>query len=109
MKNLVATRLGILVCVSLSTVLLLQGCALSLDHWKGKRKSTLISTWGTPEKTISDRKGGKILVYNRTPRETNVSYLGNYTPPTRRIGFYVNKKGVIYGWKELPLGKTLYK
>jgi len=67
------------------------------------------ASWGTPEKTISDRKGGEILVYDRTPRETNVNYLGNYTSPTRRIGFYVNKKGIIYGWKELPLGTTLYK
>ena len=109
LRNLLTAQLKLLLFVGLLTAFLFQGCALGFDHWKGKKTSSLISTWGKPNKTLPDRKGGKVLVYDRSPRETDVNYLGNYTAPTRKIGFYVNEKGIIYGWKELPLGKTLYK
>ena len=109
LKNFTSIRLGLFICISLSGCLLLAGCAMNLNHWKGQKKSKLVSTWGSPKKTISDNKGGKIYVYDRSPWETRTNYLGNNTGPTRLIGFYINKRGVIYGWKELPLGKSLYK
>ena len=109
LKNFVPIRLGFLVCISLPAFLLLAGCAMNLDYWKGQKKSKLISTWGSPQKTLPDRKGGKVYVYDRSPWETKTNYLGNNTGPTRLIGLYIKKKGVIYGWKELPLGKSLYK
>jgi len=96
-------------CICLSAALLFQGCALSLNHWKGVKKSELISTWGAPKKILPTRKGGNILVYDRSPWETDMNYLGNHTSPTRLIGFYVNKMEIVYDWKEFPLGKTLYK
>ena len=102
-------RFGFLVCISMSAFFLLTSCTMSLNHWKGKNKSKLISTWGSPQKTLPDKKGGKVYVYDRSPWETKTNYLGNNTGPTRLIGFYINKRGIIYGWKELPLGKSLYK
>ena len=109
LKSIVPIRLCFLVCVSLSAFLFLTGCATNFNHWKGQKKSKLISTWGSPKKTLSDKNGGEVYVYDRSPWETKTSYLGNNTGPTRLIGFYINKRGVIYGWKELPLGKSLYK
>ncbi len=109
LKSFVPIRLGLLVCISLSASLLFVGCTMSLNHWKGQTKSKLISTWGSPQRTLPDKKGGKVYIYDRSPWETKTNYLGNNTGPTRLIGFYINKRGVIYGWKELPLGKSLYK
>ena len=108
-KIFILIRLRFIACISLQAFLLLAGCAMSLDYWKGQKKSKLISTWGSPQKTIPDKKGGEVYVYDRSPWETKTNYLGNNTGPTRLIGFYINKRGVVYGWKELPLGKSLYK
>lgn len=99
----------IVLLLSLVAAVSWQGCALSFDHWKGKRQSQLTASWGSPTKTLTNPKGGKVLVYDRSPWETDVNYLGNPTTPTRRIGFYVNTKGIIHDWKEIPVGKTLYK
>ena len=87
---------------------MLQGCTASFNHFKGKSKSALISNWGPPKKILSN-KGRKVYVYDRSPWETKINYLGNYTSPTRLIGFYIDKRGVVYDWKELPLGRSLYK
>ena len=108
-KIFILIRLRFIACISLQAFLLLAGCAMSLDYWKGQKKSKLISTWGSPQKTIPDKKGGEVYVYDRSPWETKTNYLGNNTGPTRLIGFYINKRGGVYGWKELPLGKSLYK
>ena len=109
LKNLLATRLYFSFCISLTGFLLLQGCSTSLNHWKGEKISSLSSTWGLPKKILPDNKGGKIYVYDRSPWETQTNYLGNHTNPTRLIGFYINKRGIIYGSKEFPLGRSLYK
>ena len=42
-KNFILIRLRFIACISLQAFLLLAGCAMSLDYWKGQKKSKLIS------------------------------------------------------------------
>lgn len=79
------------------------------NSWKGAHISELIEEWGKPQKKVRLEKGGILLIYNKIPGETQTTYLDNYSPPTKLVGFYANKKGIIYKWKEKPLGKSLFK
>ena len=79
------------------------------NSWKGAHISELIKEWGQPDKKVPLEKGGSLLIYNKIPGETRVTYLNNYSPPTKLLGFYSNKKGIIYKWKEKPLVKSLFK
>lgn len=86
------------------------GCASPgmYNSWKGAHISELVEEWGNPQKKVRLAKGGTLLIYNKVPGETRVNYLDNYSPPTKIVGFYANKKGIIYKWKEKPLGKSLF-
>jgi len=79
------------------------------NSWKGAHISELVDEWGKPQKKVRLEKGNVLLIYNEVPGETRVNYLDNYTPPTKLVGFYANKNGIIYKWKEKPLGKSLFK
>ena len=87
------------------------GCATPemYNSWKGAHISELVEEWGKPQKKVRLEKGGVLLIYNKVPGETRVNYLDNYSPPTKLVGFYANKNGIIYKWKEKPLGKSLFK
>jgi len=92
-------------------LVLVMGCATPemYNSWKGAHISELVEEWGKPQKKVRLEKGNVILIYNKIPGETRVNYLDNYTPPTKLVGFYANKNGIIYKWKEKPLGKSLFK
>ncbi|GEM_PF-3461297 len=94
-----------------SLIVLGLGCATPAmyNSWKGAHVSELIEEWGKPKKKVFLEKGGTLYIYNKVPGEAQVNYLDNYTPPTKLVGFYANKKGIIYKWKEKPLGKSLFK
>ena len=79
------------------------------NSWKGAHVSELIKEWGQPDKKVPLEKGRSLLIYNKIPGETQVTYLNNYSPPTKLLRFYANKKGIIYKWKEKPLVKSLFK
>jgi hypothetical protein len=87
------------------------GCATPemYNSWKGAHISELVEEWGKPQKKVRLEKGNVLLIYNEIPGETRVNYLDNYSPPTKLVGFYANKNGIIYNWKEKPLGKSLFK
>lgn len=89
----------------------LVGCATPgmYNSWKGAHISELVEEWGKPQKKVRLEKGDVLFIYNKVPGETRVNYLDNYSPPTKLVGFYANKKGIIYKWKEKPLGKSLFK
>ena len=77
--------------------------------WKGAHVSELLKVWGKPQKVKFIKNRGKIYIYDRTPGETRKSYLDNFTGPTKLIGYYVNKNGIIYNWKEKPLTESLFE
>lgn len=87
------------------------GCATPemYNSWKGAHVSELVDDWGKPQKKVRLEKGGVLIIYHKIPGETRVNYLDNYSPPTKLVGFYANKNGIIYKWKEKPLGKSLFK
>ena len=79
------------------------------NSWKGAHISELVEAWGKPKKKVRLEKGKILLIYDKIPGETRFNYLDNYSPPTKLVGFYANEKGIIYKWKEKPLGKSLFK
>jgi hypothetical protein len=82
-----------------------------MDSWVGHYQSELIAQWGPPTKTVSDEKGGKIIVYESlkgtwgNQRDKRVVGGTHYPTSPRQPGyaatrtFYVNEKGIIYAWK----------
>lgn len=104
------------VIVLLTTFLFFTGCATTtnniLDSWVGSHQSELIASWGPPNQTTTDGKGGTILIYGsyvnlgQSPGRASVDYFGNviYTNPQQRgyertRMFYVNPEGYIYSWR----------
>lgn len=92
------------------------GCATQtnekMQSWLGHHQSELIASWGPPQKTASDGKGGTILIYEsyvnlgQNPGRATTDYYGNitYTAPQQRgynraRMFYVNPEGKIYSWR----------
>jgi len=55
------------------------------EHWVGKSKQTLITSWGPPTSKSSDENGGEIFTYRR-----NNGYIIWVT------NFYINDLGYIY-------------
>lgn len=99
----VAIILGVTGCVSTSK---------TLQSWVGHHESDLIASWGPPQSTASDGKGGKILIYQsyvnlgQTPGQVTSTGYGNYsyTAPQqqgyrRSRMFYVNSNSMIYSWR----------
>jgi hypothetical protein len=92
-----------------------------MDSWKGSHQSTLIKSWGPPDRTTSDGKGGNILIYNKGKGGSIIT--DNVQIPTTKLKgiierppyyeydittdntyqryrmFYVDDKGIIYYWK----------
>lgn len=100
------------------------GCAskkisANMASWMGADQSRLILSWGPPDKTDSDGKGGQVLTWLRDRGNksttsttyntgvkglggediivTNTSGGGKREPATRM--FWVNEDGIIYNWK----------
>jgi hypothetical protein len=99
----VALALGAAGCVSPSE---------TLQTWVGHHESELIASWGPPNSTASDGKGGKILIYQsyvnlgRTPGQIAPNTYGGYSytaPQQQGYGrsrmFYVDSNGTIYSWR----------
>ncbi len=83
-----------------------------MQSWVGSHQSDLIASWGPPNRTASDGKGGTILIYEQyvnlgqTPGHATTDYFGNitYTAPQqqgyqRSRMLWVDENGVIYRWK----------
>jgi len=89
--------------------------ARKMDHymasWVGHYQSELISRWDPPTEIRPDGQGGTILIYESLKGmwggEKDKSVVGGLHYPTgkRQSGyaakrvFYVNEKGIVYGWK----------
>jgi hypothetical protein len=58
------------VCLALSLVLILVGCAGRINRvmnsWVGQHYSALIASWGPPEQILPDGSGGNILSWTVT-------------------------------------------
>jgi hypothetical protein len=96
-------------------VVLAGGCASRINNtmqsWVGHHQSDLIASWGPPQSTASDGKGGTILIYQsyvnlgQTPGQVTATGYGNYyytAPQQNGYGrsrmFYVDENGIIYSW-----------
>ncbi len=99
----VALTLGLVGCVSPSE---------TMQTWVGHHQSELIASWGPPQSTASDGKGGTILIYQsyvnlgQTPGQVTPTGYGNYyytAPQQNGYGrsrmFYVDSNGIIYSWR----------
>lgn len=106
---------------------LIPACASNIneimDSWLGHHQSELIASWGPPQRTSFDGKGGTILIYEQyvdlgqepgkivyqpgpLGRNTILGDTGTYkyTAPKQRgftniRMFYVNPEGYIYFWR----------
>ena len=94
-----------------SHIFLSFGCSTTemYNSWRGAHISELIEEWGKPQKKIPLERGKVLLIYNKIPGEAKINYLDNYSPPKKIVGFFTNKQGIIYKWKEKPLGNSLFK
>lgn len=91
--------------ILLITILVLQACSttkISNDKWIGESKTSLIKTWGTPIRTLSNSEKGEILIYgyqvyaNANNDEGSRIAGPNYWDYTY---IYANKEGKIYSYK----------
>lgn len=92
-------------------LLILMGCSSSqkasdakenalFNKWLQHPKSQLINTWGLPDSTMPDNKGGEILIYKERidyKSVMNEKYTG--TQYSFRKEMYVNADSIIYFWK----------
>jgi hypothetical protein len=123
-------RVPVLLCVALSAV----GCASTLSEtdkamqaWVGDSVSNLVASWGPPQTTYDDGKGGRILIYGRggalefrEPSYTNTTQVAPGYPAAgtesyttggtgRQLGyvehlvFWADKDGTIYKWRRSGL------
>ncbi len=97
----------------LAFILNLAGCATLtnsqsdiLDTWLGDSQSNLIKSWGPPDSTADDSKGGRILTYIVHFHDDGYSYEQDgerITEPAvdynRMKMFFANPTGKIYYWK----------
>jgi hypothetical protein len=93
----------------------------AMDSWMGHNFNELIASWGPPDNTFSDGRGGQIFIYTRTrswiqPGSATTTYsgstYGNYTygqattvySPSYVQGytayrmFWMDSSGTIYSW-----------
>jgi hypothetical protein len=70
------------------------------NKWLNHSKAELIQTWGQPDSTTSDKKGGEILIYKEGvdyKSVMNAKYTG--TQFSFRKEMYINADSIIYNWK----------
>ncbi|MDQ6756421.1 MAG: hypothetical protein M3004_05755 [Bacteroidota bacterium] len=70
------------------------------NKWLNKPKALLIKNWGQPDSTITDKRGGEILIYKEGvdyKSVMNEKYTG--TQFSYRREMYVNADSLIYYWK----------
>ncbi len=70
------------------------------NKWLHQPKSLLLQKWGQPDSTLTDRKGGEILIYKEGvdyKSVMNAKYTGNQF--SFRKEMYVNADSIIYYWK----------
>lgn len=70
------------------------------NKWLNNSKAQLIQTWGQPDSTVADGKGGEILIYKEGADYKSVMN-GKYTGTqySFRKEMYVNADSFIYYWK----------
>lgn len=70
------------------------------NKWINHSKTELVQTWGQPDSTKTDGKGGEILIYKEGVDYKSVMN-GKYTGPqfSFRKEMYVNADSLIYYWK----------
>ncbi len=70
------------------------------NKWLHHRKSQLINTWGLPDSTKPDGRGGEVLIYKEGIDFKSVMNQ-KYTGPqySFRKEMYVNADSTIYNWK----------
>ena len=70
------------------------------NKWLKHPKSQLVKTWGQPDSTITDGKGGQILIYKEGIDFKSVMN-SKYTGPqySFRKEIFVNADSIIYHWK----------
>lgn len=70
------------------------------NKWLHQPKALLLKTWGQPDSTVKDGKGGEILIYKEGvdyKSVMNEKYTG--TQYSFRKEMYVNAESLIYYWK----------
>lgn len=70
------------------------------NKWLHQPKALLVKTWGQPDSTLKDGKGGQILIYKEGidyKAVMNEKYTS--TQYSFRKEMYVNADSVIYNWK----------
>lgn len=70
------------------------------NKWLQRPKSLLVKTWGEPDSTVSDGKGGQILIYKEGvdyKSVMNEKYTGKQF--SFRKEMYINADSLIYNWK----------
>ena len=82
-----------------------------MASWVGHYESELIASWGKPTKITSDKKGGRIVVYESLKgiwgdtKDKHIVGGSHYPTGKRQEGyaatrtFFVDEEGIIYGWK----------
>jgi hypothetical protein len=72
------------------------------NKWLNHSKAELIHSWGQPDSSASDRKGGEILIYKEGVDYNSVMN-GKYTGTqfSFRKEMYINADSLIYNWKTL--------
>ena len=70
------------------------------NSWINHSKSQLINQWGQPDSSMSDGKGGQILIYKEGVDYKSVMN-GKYTGPqfSFRKEMYINADSSIYSWR----------
>ncbi len=70
------------------------------NQWLNHSKSELVQTWGQPDSTISDGKGGQILIYKEGidfKSVMNERYTGKQF--SFRKEMFVNADSTVYYWR----------
>jgi hypothetical protein len=70
------------------------------NKWLNHSKSELITKWGVPDSTVTDGKGGEILIYKEGVDYKSVMN-EKYTGPqySFRKQMFINSDSIIYYWK----------
>ena len=80
----------------------------TMKSWVGCHESALIRSWGPPNRTTRDGKGGSVLVYEYVREGYGYepdaySYRDAYGNDRYRYtatrSFYVGRDGIIYAWR----------
>ena len=69
-----------------------------MQVWVGHSRDELIASFGAPQQTMDDGRGGVIYVYiENLPVPSDLLLPGAPIPQRQRI-FWINNKGIIYNW-----------